>query len=146
MEERGVGIGQPDKMCADLEGPFDRVHVAARRLAGARRAGVLLKDLTPDCRPKSLGEAFAVQDAVTQILGERIRGWKVASGGDGGLLRAALLESVFFEGDSEIESAAVSYLGIEAEVAFKLMADLPSRSTPYVRDEVARAVWACPAI
>jgi len=36
------------------EGRSDRVQIAARRLAGARRARVLLKELTPDCRPTSL--------------------------------------------------------------------------------------------
>jgi 2-keto-4-pentenoate hydratase len=135
-----------DKIDVNLQGRSDRVQRAARRLAGARRARVLLKELTPDCRPTSLGEAFEVQNTVTQMLGERVRGWKVAAGGDSGLMRGALLESVCFAAGSEIASSLAPYLGVEAEVAFRLDADLPGRWTPYTRDEVAYAVSACPAI
>ena len=45
-----------------------RVEASARRLAEAWRAGTRIPDLG-DARPRTRGEAYAVQDAVTALLG-----------------------------------------------------------------------------
>src|SRR5882757_9553574 len=123
-----------------------RIRIAAQRLANARRAKVALKEMMADCKPMSMHEAWDVQDAATEILGEKIRGWKVFTPAGEELARGGILASVFFEGDSEIDTSLVPYLGMEAEIAFKLTADLPKRATPYARDDVAPLVSACPAI
>ncbi len=128
------------------DSPPARVRIAAKRLANARRAKISLKELMADCRPMSMQEGLAVQDAVTDILGERIRGWKVHIFDGGEIARGAILQSLFFEGDCEIDASLVPFLGIEAEIAFRLNADLPKRAAPYARDEVANLVSACPAI
>lgn len=112
----------------------------------ARRTNAALKDLLADCKPGSMREAHEIQDATTDLLGETVRGWKVATPPNGEVARAALLTPLFFEGDCAIEAARVPYLGIEAEIAFRLDADLPRRATPYTRDDVAPLVSACPAI
>lgn len=123
-----------------------RARLAAQRLVAARRANVALKDMMADCKPMSMKEGHGAQDAATELLGETIRGWKVFTPAGEELARGAMLDSVFFEGDTDIAAALVPYLGIEAEIAFKLNADLPKRATPYTRDDVASLVSACPAI
>lgn len=123
-----------------------RARLAAQRLVAARRAKVALRDMMADCKPTSMKEGLSAQDAATELLGERIRGWKVFTPAGEDLARGAILDSVFFEGDSNIDASLAPYLGIEAEIAFKLNADLPKRATPYTRDDVAPLVSACPAI
>jgi 2-keto-4-pentenoate hydratase len=123
-----------------------RGRLAAQRLVAARRAKVALKEMMADCKPMSMKEGHSAQDAATELLGEKIRGWKVFTPAGEDLARGGILESVFFEGDCDIDVSLAPYLGIEAEIAFKLNADLPKRATPYTRDDVAPLVSACPAI
>lgn len=123
-----------------------RIRIAAGRLAGARRAKILLKEMMADCKPLSLREAYDTQDAATELLGEKVRGWKVHTFAEGELARGALLDSVFFEGDCDVDAALVPFLGMEAEIAFRLNADLPARTAPYTREEIVPLVSACPAI
>ena len=127
-------------------GQPQRIRIAAQRLANARRAKVALKDMLADCKPMSMQEAWAVQDAVTELLGEDIRGWKVFTPAGEELARGALLRPLFFEGDSDVDVSLVPFLGMEAEIAFKLNADLPKRATPYTREDVAPHVSPCAAI
>src|SRR5690349_1193153 len=114
-----------------------RAMLAAQRLVAARRTKAALKDLLADCKPGSMREAHEIQDATTDLLGEAVRGWKVATPPNGEVARGALLAPLFFDGDCAIEAARVPYLGIEAEIAFRLDADLPRRTTPYTRDDIA---------
>lgn len=123
-----------------------RARLAAQRLVAARRANVALKEMMADCKPTSMKEGHSAQDAATELLDEKIRGWKVFTPAGEELARGGILESVFFEGDCDIDSSLAPYLGIEAEIAFKLNADLPKRATPYTRDDVLPLVSACPAI
>jgi 2-keto-4-pentenoate hydratase len=80
------------------------------------------------------------------LLGEEVRGWKVFTPPGEELARGAILSSLFFENNSDIDASLVPFLGMEAEIAFKLNADLPKRATPYTREDVASVVSACPAI
>ncbi|HKY85626.1 MAG TPA: fumarylacetoacetate hydrolase family protein [Pseudorhodoplanes sp.] len=123
-----------------------RARVAAQRLVAARRANIALKQMMADCKPTSMKEGHEAQDAATELLGEKVRGWKVFALAGDELRRGAVLDSGFFEGDTDVPVALVPYLGIEAEIAFKLNADLPKRATPYTRDEVTALVSACPVI
>ena len=55
-----------------------RVEAAARRLAEAWRSGARIPDLGA-ARPRSRDQAYAVQDAVTEILDLPVAGWKVGA-------------------------------------------------------------------
>jgi 2-keto-4-pentenoate hydratase len=123
-----------------------RTRIAAQRLVNARRAKASLKEMMADCKPMSMQEALDVQDAATEMLAEKIGGWKVFTPPGEELARGAILYSVFFEGDCDVDASLVPFLGIEAEIAFELNADLPKRAAPYTRDDVAPVVSACPAI
>ena len=76
-----------------------RARLAAQRLVAARRANVALKEMMADCKPMSMKEGLSAQDAATELLGEKIRGWKVFTPAGEELARGGILDSVFFEGD-----------------------------------------------
>ena len=80
------------------------------------------------------------------MLGESVRGWKVFTPPGEELARGAIISSLFFEGNCDVDASLVPFLGMEAEIAFKLNADLPKRATPYTRADVAPVVSACAAI
>jgi 2-keto-4-pentenoate hydratase len=124
----------------------ERHRLAARRLVNARRAGVALKEMLPDCKPDSMQDALKIQDLATELLEQKVRGWKVFTPPGGELARGGILESVFFEDGARFAAELAPFLGVEAEIAFRLEADLPKRSTPYSREDVAPLVSACPAI
>jgi len=124
----------------------ERIRLAAQRLANARRAGISLKEMLQDCRPASMCDALEIQDLATELLGEKVCGWKVFTPPAGELARGGILGSLFFEDGAQIDPTVAPFLGIEAEIAFRLEADIPQRSKPYSRNDVAPLVSACPAI
>lgn len=119
---------------------------AAALLAEAHRTGTLTARLPEDCRPDTIADAHAVQDALVALLGEAVPAYKVAGLEPGKAMRGAVLASRLYAGPARIPVARVPMLGIEAEIAFRLDRDLPPREAAYSRDEVAAAVTALPAI
>ena len=124
----------------------DAIRQAAALLIGARRSGVLLDGLPAPCRPQSLDEAHAIQDATVTALGEDVAGWKVGSPIDGRIVHGALLRSRIIPSGGTIAAAQVPLLGVEAEVAFRFDRALEPRELAYKYAEVAAAVTAFPAI
>jgi 2-keto-4-pentenoate hydratase len=122
------------------------VHQAARNLIDARRSGRLLEELPLSCRPSTVDEAHAIQDATVVGLHDAVAGWKVASGGDGEVVRGIILQSRVFATPARISASLVPLLGVEAEIAFRFDRALPARDRAYTYDEVADAVSALPAI
>ncbi|WP_372613838.1 2-keto-4-pentenoate hydratase [Aquicoccus sp.] len=122
------------------------IETIGRALAEARRTGRKLEEY-PCVRP-DMGEALAIQGAMTAAMGAPVVGWKVGLTS----LRAqelcgvdAPLAGPLFEGsvwDSGVEIAPVEGdLGIlEAEIGLRMQADLPPRAAPYERAEVLAAV------
>ena len=106
---------------------MQQINRAAALLVGARRSGTLLDGLSADATPASVAEGHAIQDAVTAALGKPIGAFKAMA-------------------PARVPAAEVPQCGVEGEVAFVFLRDLPARSTPYSRDEVAVAVAACAAI
>src|SRR5688572_18628886 len=78
--------------------------------------------------------AYAVQDAVAGTLwlstGDRIRGWKVGSS-DPKItpIAAPMPASKVLESVAELSAANFHWIGIEAELAYRLGADLPPDGT-----------------
>ena len=119
------------------------VAQAAQLLVAARRTGRLLDALPAACKPQTLEDAFAIQDATLAALGETVAGWKV-SVVDGRVVRGALMGSRVFTSGARVQAAMVPLLGIEAEIAFRFERDLPARKHSY--EDVAAAVSAFAAI
>jgi 2-keto-4-pentenoate hydratase len=124
----------------------DAIDQAAGLLADARRNGQRLEALTESCRPATLDDAHAIQEATALRLGEAIAGWKVGATPEGGVARGALLRSWTYASSARLSAAIAPLLGIEAEIAFRLDRDLPARAREYDYSEVAAAVTALPAI
>lgn len=116
---------------------------AAELLTAARRTGKLLDALPEACKPQTLDDAFAIQDATLAALGETVAGWKVAIV-DGRVVRGAMMGSRVFESGARVKAASVPLLGIEAEIAFRFERDMPAGKHSY--DDVAAAVSAFAAI
>ncbi|HEX9277665.1 MAG TPA: fumarylacetoacetate hydrolase family protein [Casimicrobiaceae bacterium] len=124
----------------------DAIAQAAGLLADARRNGRRLDALPESCRPATLADAHAIQEATALRLGEAIAGWKVGATPEGGVARGALLRSWIYASGARVPAATVPLLGVEAEIAFRLDCDLPARNREYDYAEVAAAVTALPAI
>jgi 2-keto-4-pentenoate hydratase len=124
----------------------DAIDQAAGLLADARRNGQRLDALPEPCRPVTLDDAHAIQEATALRLDEVIAGWKVGATPEGSVARGALLRSWTYASGARLSAAIVPLLGIEAEIAFRLDRDLPAREREYDYSEIAAAVTALPAI
>jgi len=122
------------------------ISKAARLLIEARRNGIPLAELPSDCRPSSVAEAHAIQDEVNRELGEPIGGWKANAPPGGETQRGAIFERMIFASPARIAARTVPLLGVEAEIAFRFLKDLPPRNRYYSREEVTEAVAAFAAI
>jgi 2-keto-4-pentenoate hydratase len=125
----------------------DRLYQAAQVLLEARRTLQPVDDLPLALRPKTLEEAYYVQDLMLQALGTT-GGWKVGAATADAIPLFAPMPGENFAGNGEQIAKELRRLrGVEAEIAFLMGKDLPPRSTPYTRDEVLEAIASChPAI
>jgi 2-keto-4-pentenoate hydratase len=114
---------------------------AASALVAARRTRLPIGDLPEGAQPDDDADAYAVQDGVVALLGAPIAGWKVGAPNSTAIPNAApLLQPLIASSPCRLDPKTVPVLGIEAELAFRFKKDLPARSIPYTRDEVATAI------
>jgi len=121
--------------------PYDAESAAAvltsARLAPAQRP----LDLPEFLRPSDEAQAYAVQDIVVQSRGV-VAGWKVgAASPEAEPARSALTADSVHVGEFvALNAAAFHVIGVEAELAYEIVADLPPREQPYSEAEVLDAV------
>jgi len=127
-------------------------ETAAMEAAGilwqARLEGRRLAELPAHCRPASLAEGYAVQDAMTVLARQTVFGWKIAATSAAGQRHIGVNEPLagrlfadFVLKDGAVLSAGPMLMRVaEAEFAFRLGRDLPSRSATYPVEEVMKAV------
>jgi 2-keto-4-pentenoate hydratase len=123
---------------------------AALVLLEARRAHTRIDALPEPCRPRTVDEGYAVQDALVALSGSRVVGWKLGATTPYWQRRAGLtepmagrlLEDTVHHGPTSLPGAAFHLRMVECEYAFRLGKDLPARETPYSREEVEDAVAA----
>jgi 2-keto-4-pentenoate hydratase len=104
--------------------------------------------------PTSRAEAFAVQDRMAALIGDRTAGWKVGAAvkavqeleGHDGPIIGRMLAARFYHSPSHVPAATFAGGKVECELAFSLTADLPRQDAPYGRDEVAEILVFHPAI
>jgi len=114
---------------------------AAMALANVRRGGARLERFDSDCKPDSLADAYSIQDAVVQLFGDLVGGWKVgAMSYRHPSTSAPLLGSRIVPSPAIVPSDEESLLGIEAEIAFKFARGFGPRDKPYELNEVLAAV------
>ena len=117
---------------------------AARFLIAARQTGVAGPRLPAECRPQSLGQAFAVQQRTAELLRETrqdsIAAWKSALPSPEKTVVAPIYASGTAEAAAGPVAASTAVVRIEPEIAFQLARDLPPRDTPYTEAEIDAAV------
>lgn len=116
---------------------------AASHLLAARRSGIGISAL--NAHPSTLEEAFAVQDRLGEMLGERVAGWKAGFTEAGEVLQGAMFASTVLESGASYAPTRFT-AGYEGELAFRFLRDLPPRKEAYSREEVMAAVAILPAI
>ena len=128
---------------------MDRHADTAALLLSARRDPSQKLNSFPNIlAPKDEHAAYAVQRRVMEGLGESIGGWKVgAAGPTAACTCAPMPASGIHPGPARAPNSSLALRGIEAEISFRLGADLPLRDEPYGRAEVIAAIAYClPAI
>lgn len=121
---------------------------AAHILWSAWRHGQRLEALPQDCRPRSVEEGYAIQDAIASNHGGDVIGWKIAATSAEGQRHIGVAEPLggrlfarFCHGDGARLPAGGLHMRVaEAEFCFRLARDLPPRSSAYAVDEVMAAV------
>jgi 2-keto-4-pentenoate hydratase len=121
---------------------------AAEILWRCRIEGRRIAALPEDCRPRSLAEGYAVQDAMAELTGLAAMGWKIAATSAAGQRHIGVGEPLggrlfadFLIADGGELAGAPLHMGVaEAEFAFRLGRDLPARVTSYDINEVCAAV------
>jgi 2-keto-4-pentenoate hydratase len=119
---------------------------AAAMLLDARRTNTPIEDLPVDLRPVTLDEAYFVQDRLAIAYGE-IGGWKVGAPTAEATPMFAPMPWAWIASNNALLGGRHRFRGLEAEIAFLIGKDLPSREKAYSRDEVEAAITSChPAI
>ena len=118
----------------------------ANDLADARRTQRPIADLSPEQRPVTIEEAYAIQDALAGSYGA-IGGWKIGAPDSTATPAFAPMPALWIAPGGSLVRA-IRYRGVEAEVAFLLGRNLPPRAgQAYTRAEVLGAIESChPAI
>jgi 2-keto-4-pentenoate hydratase len=122
------------------------IEHAAEQLAMAHRSRIPLAELDEGCRPATIVQGHAVQDALVARLGESVAGYKVAGLKPQEVMRGALLSSRIWQSPACIPASLVPLLGIELEIAFRFERAMFAREREYTVEEVKDAVVALPAI
>jgi 2-keto-4-pentenoate hydratase len=124
------------------------VEAAARLLRQARARGERLQDLPEGCRPRSLEDAYRIQDAMIRAEPAALAGWKVGATSREIQRLFAIDEPVYgpIRRDGVVASPAVldatrfPHRMVESELAFRFVHDLPPRARAWTRDEIVAAV------
>lgn len=124
----------------------EAIEEAARLLAEAAATGRLLQALPERSRPASVMEAHAMQAVLVEHAGEALAGWKVAIDADGHANWGAIYARDCLQSPATLDSRRMPMLGVEGEVAFRFVADLPAREQPYSRQEISAVLAPFPAI
>jgi 2-keto-4-pentenoate hydratase len=131
---------------------------AARNLLDAHERRQRFAPLPPDLAPRSIEEAYAIQDDFVALRAEArgaIAGHKIALSsaemqrfvGVKEPQAGVMLESTLHATPARVRAADYVHLIIEFEIAVRMASDLPAADAPYSRAKVAACVGAVmPAI
>jgi 2-keto-4-pentenoate hydratase len=123
-----------------------QIERAAHILVQARRDMKPLSGLPDGLEPSTIEEAHTIQDAVSHQLGKLIGGFKAMAPANGDPTRGVIYGGTIHASPCKLPASTVPQCGVEGEVAFIFRRDLPYRTKPYTRNEVAAVVDACAAI
>ena len=129
-----------------VSGEAPPVLRAARMLVAARRERRLIERLPLDCRPADLVAGYSVQTEVAEMLGA-IGGWKIGAADPGSTpLHAPIFAQEIHQSGVTLGVQEFPGAIVEAEIAFRLLQDLPVGDAAHDAASVARAVERVPAL
>lgn len=102
----------------------DAVKKAAEALVAVRNGAKPIAALPEGCEPKTLADAYAIQDAATAGL-TPVAGWKIAPMKDG-TLWCAPLHAHTIRHRATAEAKTLNKPIVEAEIAFRMLRDVPA--------------------
>jgi 2-keto-4-pentenoate hydratase len=120
------------------------IAAAAEMLAQARRSRTLIEGLP--VTPSSIAEAHDIQDRVAALVGEPIGAFKAGAPDNAEPSRGLIEARMVRPSPARMSASEAPHFGVEGETAFRFMRDLPARSEPYTREEIAKAVAVLPVI
>jgi 2-keto-4-pentenoate hydratase len=110
---------------------------AVQALLDARRTG---KQVAPPFVLPNRDAVYAIQDGVAAATGP-VSGWKVgARTPDAEPNPAPLLAGALVKSPATFDGKAMHMIGIEVEISFHVVRDIPARTAPVGRDEALAAV------
>lgn len=117
------------------------LETLARALADAWRGFGTIQLPDAEASPRSRADAFAVQDRVAEILGERCAGWKVGAAvravqifeGHDGPIVGRIPASRLHDSPARIGASFAGYK-VECEFAFRFAKDVPPQAGGYARE------------
>lgn len=126
----------------------DAAARAAGLLLAARRSRRPLERLPEDCRPASLADGYAIQEALVAQSGEPPVGFKIGATSQKaqGFLgidtpfSGRILASGAQESPASLSAGRFIFCLVEPEFAFRMARPLPPRDRPYDEEAVAAAV------
>ncbi len=127
-----------------------QIEEAVELLIAARGDHRRLEAFPPSCRPETFADGHAIQEAFVKAWSVPVAGYKIGCTspatqkllGAPGPFPGRVFAPVLLESPAKVAAKAFHRLGVEPEFAFTLARDLPARTAPYTRDEVAAAVAA----
>jgi 2-keto-4-pentenoate hydratase len=125
----------------------EAIERAAQALYGARASHRLLASLPVGCRPHDLDEAYAIQDRLVELIGDRTAGWFAGCTnpaiqrqlGLPGPYAARLLAASVMPSPARLDTHGLPIV-LEVEFGFTMRTDLPPRADDYEEAEVAEAI------
>ncbi|MEO8741302.1 MAG: hypothetical protein ABI537_16595 [Casimicrobiaceae bacterium] len=132
----------------------DKFETLARALADAWHSCSAIALPPADAAPASRADAFAIQDRMAEIIGDRCAGWKVGAAvravqvleGHDGPITGRLLAPRMFTSPAEVSGAMFDGYKIECEFAFRFARAVPVRDRPWTRDELVPGLALVPGL
>jgi 2-keto-4-pentenoate hydratase len=121
------------------------IQAAAKALVSRRLDNRRTGPLAPQCRPETVDDALAVQQAVIGLTDGGVGGWKCALPIEiDGLKNVPVIAPIFAETLHQSSPCSMNreegVYKIEPEIAFQFEKDLPSRKEPYTDREIIAAL------
>jgi 2-keto-4-pentenoate hydratase len=110
-----------------------------------------VEGLPPALRPSSFEEAYAIQDEMAALIGQKTVGWKIGPASPG-LMRAEgfdepaagrVFEPNVYRSPAELPNGCITDAKLEPEFAVRLNADVAPRDKAYTAEELAPLAVLC---